>query len=52
MMNRKSKFIIVLVSAAITIGVLALTVGKPHYARHKYWTEHCHQSESQQSEQK
>jgi phosphate starvation-inducible protein PhoH len=40
-MKRKSKISIMLLSAAITFGTLAVVVGKPHFAKH-HNIEKCH----------
>lgn len=40
-MNRKSSFIVFLVSAAITVGILGATVGKPPYLKHHSYFETC-----------
>ncbi|MEZ4911344.1 MAG: hypothetical protein R2774_10825 [Saprospiraceae bacterium] len=42
-MNRKPKFIIVLLSAAITFGGLWAVMGQPPYAKHHHgYHKHCH----------
>lgn len=48
-MKHKSKFLIVLLSAAITIGGLIATVGKPWYVKHH---GHCHPTEKVSDTQK
>lgn len=50
-MNRKSSFLIVLLSAAITIGTLFATVGKPPYMRHHSHHQDCHKTEMEQAPQ-
>lgn len=44
-MKHKHRFAIVLLSAAITIGILFATIGKPWYMRHGV---HCHETEQVQ----
>lgn len=45
-MNRKKRGIIFLISAVLTFGILAATVGKPHYAKH--FKKGCEQTEVKQ----
>lgn len=44
-MQRKNKFIILLMSALLTFGVLKLTIGKPPYLKH-FEKEHCEKHQS------
>lgn len=50
-MKRKPKFLIVLLSAIITIGTLAVTVGKPKYM-HLHQFGNCHPLQTEQPQQK
>ena len=51
-MNRKTKFLIVLLSAIITFGTLFATIGKPYYAKHHPPFGHCEKSEANGIKQK
>lgn len=41
-MNHKHRFAVMLISAAVTIGILFATLGKPWYMNH---SNHCHSIE-------
>ncbi len=47
-MNRKPRFFIAAISAAITILILAFSVRRPHYMH--YYHDQCHQREMQQEQ--
>ena len=51
-MKKKSKFLIVLLTAIITFGTLFATVGKPTYMKHLPPFGHCEKSETNTIEQK
>lgn len=48
-MKRKSRFLVVALSAVITFGTLVVTIGKPFYLKH---FQHCHQTEMKQQQEK
>lgn len=45
-MKRRSRFVIFLITAVLTIGTLAATVGKPPYARHHWHGGQCEKVEA------
>ncbi len=47
MEQRRSKFMIVLASAAITFATLFAIIGKPAYAKHSPSFGHCQKAEEQ-----
>ena len=51
-MKRKPKFLIVLLSAIISFGILVATVGKPPFAKHHPQFGHCENTKIATTEQK